>query len=105
MLTSLWSDSVAFHTSRQGISQPTGNCKLLIYPNPAKDKTTICITGIRGEVLLTIVDMNGRTVKEVVAECNDNCSAVVELSDLPAATYFVHAAAEGTTIVRSLVVK
>ena len=102
---SLWSDRMAFHTSIQGIALPNDNCELSIYPNPAKDRTTISITGIKGKVLLTIVDMTGRTVKEVVAECNDDCSAVVELSNLPAATYFVRAAAEGTTIIRRLVVK
>lgn len=103
---SLWSPRAAFHTSRQGITPlSAGKSELSISPNPAKDKVSISIVGMRGKVKLSIVDMNGRTVRQWATECDGDCTAVLDLSGLPAATYFVHAAAEGTTIVRRLAVK
>ena len=81
------------------------NGSMEIYPNPAKEMATIRIKGVQGEVLLTIVDMSGRTVKESVMKCNDNNSTAIELRDLPSGTYFVRASADGINLIRKLVVK
>ena len=105
---SVWSERTEFHTTTSGIDQQieSSNPALEIFPNPAKDKTTINIVGINGEVELILVDMSGRIVKKTTALCGgDNCTATVELHDLAAGTYFVRASAPGTDIVRRLVVK
>ncbi len=103
-----WSERFSFRTSTIGIASPEGlsNPTLEIFPNPAKEKTTISIVGIHGDVVLTVVDLNGRTVVETTAFCDDeNCAATLELRDLPAGTYFVRAAGQGANVVRKLVVK
>ena len=106
--SSVWSERTEFRTATSGIGTLTesSNTALQIYPNPAKDKTTINIAGIDGEVELTLVDMSGRIVKKTTAFCGgENCTATVELHDLAAGTYFVRASAQGTNAVRRLVVK
>ncbi len=105
---SVWSERTTFHTATSGIGlqSESPNPALDISPNPAKDKTTINIVGINGEVALTLVDMSGRIIKETTAFCGgDSCTATVELRHLAAGTYFVRASAQGINIVHKLVVK
>ena len=104
---SAWSERATFQTTTTGIatSIDISNGSMEIYPNPAKEMATIRIKGVQGEVLLTIVDMSGRTVKESVMKCNDNNSTTIELRDLPSGTYFVRASADGINLIRKLVVK
>lgn len=105
---SLWNERTTFRTAVNGIGPQieSPNSTLEIYPNPAKDKTTIGIIGINGEVTLTIVDMSGRIVKKTSIFCNgEGCSSNIEIHDLAAGTYFVRASANGVNAVRRLVVK
>lgn len=104
---SVWSERISFRTATNGISGIKHTTSdINIYPNPAKDQATVSIIGINGEVALTIVDMSGRIVKESTVFCGgEECTATIELRDIPAGTYFVRAATESSNSVRRLVVK
>ena len=57
-----WSTKVDFTTPEgDGITTADGT-NLSIFPNPTSNVTTVSVNGVNGEVSITIVDMNGRTV-------------------------------------------
>ncbi|MBR4773961.1 MAG: fibronectin type III domain-containing protein, partial [Bacteroidales bacterium] len=70
-----------------------------LYPNPAN--TTVTVDGIQGEALVTIVDMNGRTVfsEKAVGKLT------IDLNGMAQGAYFVRITGENTTAIRKLIVK
>ena len=70
-----------------------------LYPNPAN--TTVTVDGITGEALVTIVDMNGRTVYSEKAVGK----LTIDLSGMAQGAYFVRITGENTTAIRKLIVK
>ena len=90
-----WSEQVDFSTNDDtvGISTVQNSFpELQCYPNPTSDATTIAISGVTGEIQITIVDINGRTVRELTVLCgNGDCSASVEVGGLAKGTYFIRA--------------
>ena len=70
-----------------------------LYPNPAN--TTVTVDGIEGEALVTIVDMNGRTVfsEKTVS------SITIDLGGMAKGAYFVHITGENSSAIRKLIVK
>ncbi|MBQ9638318.1 MAG: fibronectin type III domain-containing protein [Bacteroidales bacterium] len=76
-----------------------------LYPNPASGSTTVSLEGVSGTVELTVVDMNGRSVRTERVECDGDCAHRMELSGLSAGVYFVRISSEGTDVVRKLVVR
>ncbi|MBQ9637927.1 MAG: T9SS type A sorting domain-containing protein, partial [Bacteroidales bacterium] len=76
-----------------------------LYPNPASGSTTVSLEGVSGTVELTVVDMNGRSVRTERMECDGDCAHRMELSGLSAGVYFVRISSEGTDVVRKLVVR
>lgn len=90
-----WSEQVDFSTNDDtvGISTVQNSFpELQCYPNPTSDATTIAISGVTGEIQITIVDINGRTVRELTVLCgNGDCSASVEVGGLTKGTYFIRA--------------
>ena len=70
-----------------------------LYPNPAN--TTVTVDGIQGEAIVTIVDMNGRTVfsEKTVS------SITIDLNGMAKGAYFVRITGENTTAIRKLIVK
>jgi hypothetical protein len=70
-----------------------------LYPNPAN--TTVTVDGIEGEALVTIVDMNGRTVfsEKTVS------SITIDLNGMAKGAYFVHITGENSSAIRKLIVK
>ncbi len=103
-----WSERVDFSTaSADGISPLTADGNLLsIYPNPTSDATTITVRGISGDLQITIVDMNGRAVKEFLVSCDyDDCTKQVDVSGLAQGAYFVRVSADGVNTVKKLIVK
>ena len=70
-----------------------------LYPNPAN--TTVTVDGIQGEALVTIVDMNGRTVYSEKAVGK----LTIDLGGMAQGAYFVRITGENTTAIRKLIVK
>ena len=70
-----------------------------LYPNPAN--TTVTVDGIQGEAIVTIVDMNGRTVfsEKAVGKLT------IDLGGMAQGAYFVRITGENTTAIRKLIVK
>ena len=101
-----WSAPVDFSTlAGDGVNTVDGGMSLAIYPNPTSDATTIALSGVSGEVSITIVDMNGRTVKTGTMSCEGDCTKRMEVSGLAQGAYFVRVSGEGVNQVKKLVVK
>lgn len=105
-----WSALVNFTTlpNSQGIDDGTQAAlpTAVIYPNPTSDKTTISINGISGEVHISIVDLNGRTLFTGSLACDSHCQKTVNVDNLSKGTYFVRIVGnDGFDMVRKLVVK
>ena len=101
-----WSDRVDFATlDGDAVDVVYGSMNLSIYPNPTSDATTIALSGVSGEVTITIVDMNGRTVQSETMTCEGDCTKRMEVSGLAQGAYFVRVSGEGVNQVKKLVVK
>jgi hypothetical protein len=93
-----------FETEPEGITTADG-MNVSIYPNPTTDATTIALSGVNGEVSITIVDMNGRIVKSDSMSCEGDCTKRMEVEGLAQGAYFVRINGEGLNMVKKLVVK
>ena len=103
-----WSQQVDFLTPEQnGIDDDfeNGTADVVIYPNPASESTTIALSGVNGEVTVTVVNMNGRTVRSETLSCTGNCQKHLEVDALAQGAYFVRVSGEGVNMVRKLIVK
>ena len=103
--TSDWSPVVSFTTTAQiGINTVDG-MNVTIFPNPTSTSTTISLSGVSGDVQISIVDMNGRTVMNETMSCDGTCTKQMEVSGLASGAYFVRVSGEGINMVKKLVVK
>ena len=103
--SSNWSEVAQFSTPAEiGINTADGT-GLSIYPNPTTSATTIALSGVNGEVNITIVDMNGRVVMSDSMSCEGDCVKTMEVSGLAQGAYFVRISGENTNLVKKLVVK
>ena len=79
------------------------SASLTIYPNPARESATIMLNGVSGEVTVTVVDMNGRTVGQYSTSSTDRLT--LDLSGYARGAYFVRVSGEGVNMVKKLIVK
>jgi hypothetical protein len=89
----------------EGIDGVDGNVSCTIYPNPTSDATTISVSGVSGVVRITVVDINGRTVRSETLECGGDCQKTMEVDGLAQGAYFVRITGDQVNIVRKLVVR
>lgn len=94
-----WSIGVPFTTGEVGILD-MDNSDISLYPNPASG--TVTLTGIEGQVTVTVVDMNGRKLWETV---NGDDEIRIDVSELPSGAYFVHITGERLNAIRKLIVR
>ena len=100
-----WSPVVSFTTTAgEGINTADG-MNVTIFPNPTSTSTTISLSGVSGDVQISIVDMNGRTVMNETMSCDGSCTKQMEVSGLASGAYFVRVSGEGVNMVKKLVVK
>ena len=97
-LYSTWTLISASTDEAVGIVAVDGS-RIALYPNPAS--AIVTVDGIEGEVTVTLVDMNGRTV--FTANASDNLT--IDLSGYAKGAYFVRIAGERTLAIRKLIVK
>ena len=86
---STWGNGATFTTLTVGIAPVDGESRVSIYPNPATNGTTVRVSGVEGDVNVTIVDMNGRTLASYTLNCGGDCAKQVNVSTLASGTYFV----------------
>ena len=107
--TSTWSEPVCqFQTlvaGSEGIDGIDGNFQFAIYPNPTSGMTTISLKGVEGEVTISIVDMNGRTIANESMECGSECEKRLDVAGLSQGTYFVRVIGDNVNSVRKLIVR
>ena len=95
-----WSAVKSFTTTQQqGIDDVNGSA-VALYPNPASISVTL--SGIEGQVTVTIVDLNGREVKKVVT---DSENTTINLDGMAQGAYFVRIVGEQTNAIRKLIVR
>jgi hypothetical protein len=75
-----------------------------LYPNPAKDQVTLSYAGQKQLQQLTIMDMNGKTVRIMSLE-NFQSSQVVDTSKLAKGMYFLYIQSTQDTMVQKLIIK
>ena len=76
---------------------------LVLFPNPAHSSVTL--TGLDGMDLLTVVDVNGRTVGSHVLSPSGTQTFTLDISALAPGAYFVRLTGERTVAIRKLIVK
>ena len=96
--------SVTAGTTGIGIDVADG-MNVSIYPNPTSSTTTIALSGVNGDVAITVVDMNGRVVMSDSMSCEGDCVKTMEVSGLAQGAYFVRINGENVNMVKKLVVK
>ena len=102
---SVWSAKANFTTTNVGINTVNGESSVSIYPNPATDGTTISVSGVDGQVNISIVDMNGRTVSTSTMECSGDCVKQMNVNTLASGAYFVRIQGNGINTVKKLIIK
>ncbi len=103
-VSSHWSRRITFTTTHQGIA-PAGALNFHIFPNPTSTTASVAISGVNGDVNVTLVDINGRIVVSDAMHCDGDCVKHIVVDALPKGTYFVHVAGNDINAVRKLVVQ
>lgn len=93
-----WSDEQTF-TTLVGIDDVESSA-IALYPNPAS--TTVTLTGIEGEAVVTVVDMNGRVAGEWTAKGGE---LTIDVTGLSQGAYFVRVTGDQGTAIRKLIVR
>ena len=97
---------VDFTTPAQGEGiENAGTANVTLYPNPTSNATTIAISGVNGEVEITLVDLSGRVVMTDSMSCTGDCAKKLEVSGLSQGAYFVRLSGENVNMVKKVVVK
>ncbi len=98
---SAWSNVTSFTTDEQGEGiDDVNSAAIALYPNPAT--TTVTISGIEGQAMVKIVDMNGRVSGEWKVE---NGEITLDLTGYAQGAYFVRITGEQQNAIRKLIVK
>ncbi len=100
---STWSGTTLFEVSIP-TAEVTG-VQVSLYPNPAKEHTTLNVSGLDGEITVTLADLHGRTIHRTTLTCHSHCDKQLQLQKLPAGIYFVRLHGHGTNIVKKLTIQ
>ena len=105
-IISLWT-VVTFNTAEEvGIPSVDGEGTMAIYPNPAGDKVTVALGNLEGEIVLTLVGIDGKILRETALSCHGGgCTADLDISQLASGVYYLHAVGGGADRVLRLVKK
>jgi len=77
---------------------------LVVYPNPTNGLFSIASTDHRIiEMKITLVDMQGKRLKEV--DCKENDTYFIDLSDQPKGVYLLNIKTGTSTLLRQIIVK
>lgn len=90
--------SSCFSYNKIGLADNGNNISFTVYPNPASDVLNVNLKGVAltDKVLLSIVDMTGRTVvQNEISKTMENQTLSFDVSNLKAGVYFIQMAGKG----------
>lgn len=100
-MTSSWVGTNPFHTPADaGISSTPDGTGFVVFPNPASTMVTVRLDADDPEVLIAVIDQQGRTVATATGPV-----ATIDVSQLSAGVYFVRLSGATYTSVKKLIVK
>ncbi|MDO4217361.1 MAG: fibronectin type III domain-containing protein [Bacteroidales bacterium] len=97
--------TTTFTTQNVGIARVEEGMSLSIFPNPATGNTTVTLSGVNGNVTISVIDMSGRTVQTSTMECDGDCEKSISVDNLAAGAYFVRVYGDNVNTVKKLIVK
>ena len=88
-----------------GIEDVANNeVSMSLYPNPAKESTTLTINGLDKEATMTISDELGRTIQKTTIAANET-SKTINTSNLASGVYYIKIVNEKQTKTEKLIVR
>ncbi len=77
-----------------------------MYPNPASQETKLVVTGLQGEVKITISDVQGRIINTINTKANNNMvEETLNVSDMAKGVYYVRLQNDQISRTQKLIVK
>ncbi|MCR4816300.1 MAG: C10 family peptidase [Bacteroidales bacterium] len=97
---------VAYFEQMESIDIADGDISVDICPNPASRQTTVSLSGLCGDITLSLVDATGRVITHRTLSCNGDCTEKVNVAHLAKGVYFLRVTDnENNNIVRKLIVR
>ena len=77
-----------------------------MYPNPASQETKLVVTGLQGEVKITISDVQGRIINTINTKANNNkVEETINVSNMANGVYYVRLQNDQISRTQKLIVK
>lgn len=89
-VSSVW-NVVTFRTLQEvGVDNVDSVKAVSLYPNPAKEKVAIRVSGVEGTVMITILGVGGNKMLDKTVTCDGGvCDVWLDIKELPLGPYFV----------------
>ena len=101
-----WSNKVSIETPYSGLSSVADDSRLQLHPNPASASVTVTLTGVQGRAIIEVMDVTGRRLRQQeIADATAQPNYLIDLTSLPAGSYFVRVTGDSITALRKLIVK
>ncbi len=79
---------------------------VMMYPNPASQETKLVVTGLQGEVKITISDVQGRIINTINTRAHNNkVEETINVSDMANGVYYVRLQNDQISRTQKLIVK
>ncbi|MDD4739879.1 MAG: T9SS type A sorting domain-containing protein, partial [Bacteroidales bacterium] len=79
---------------------------IMMYPNPASQETKLVVTGLQGEVKITISDVQGRIINTINTKANNNkVEETLKVSNMAKGVYYVRLQNDQISRTQKLIVK
>ncbi len=79
---------------------------VMMYPNPASEETKLVITGLQGDVKITISDVQGRIINTINTRAHNNkVEETINVSDMANGVYYVRLQNDQISRTQKLIVK
>ncbi|MDR2410344.1 MAG: T9SS type A sorting domain-containing protein [Bacteroidales bacterium] len=86
------------------ISNENISVEVLTYPNPAKGYTNLTMKGWEGNVSMSIVDVNGRIIRQEQFYVKDNTMKRIETNSFSKGIYFIYLQSDKTIQTQKLII-
>ncbi|MBQ4420507.1 MAG: fibronectin type III domain-containing protein [Bacteroidales bacterium] len=91
-------------TVNSGIENITDNMNIALYPNPTKDNVTLNIDGLKKNILVSLTDVNGRTIKEYSMKESEK-ELNIEMKNLASGVYYLRIIADNDLLQTIKIIK
>jgi hypothetical protein len=102
---SIWSDRCKITFNATAIDRAQEGLSARLYPNPAKESATLTLAGVNDHLTVQVMDMAGRTIMQLPAQCHEGCNIQLQLKGLRQGMYFVQISGSKVHIVKKLIVR